>query len=79
MTRRSPNVPDIITPEWVAEFVAVVRYVAEDHDDEVAHAREDEMHVAVLLAIATGKCSDPAACASAALESNRIKFARWCA
>ena len=48
-------------------------------DFEAAHAAEDDLHQEVLLAIARGRCEDPAACASAALRTQGIDFARYCA
>ena len=47
------------------------------HDPEGAHALEDTMRESVLLAIATGRCVDPKACAAEALKSNEIAFDRW--
>ena len=46
-------------------------------DDEGAHIAEDELYMDVLKAIAEGRCDDPAACASEALKSDNIDFARW--
>lgn len=48
-------------------------------DDEAAHSMEDDLHQRVLSAIAKGRCADPQACAAAALKTNEISFARWCA
>lgn len=48
-------------------------------DDESAHAEEDRLHCAILLAVAEGRCDDPRACAREALKSLDIAFARWCA
>lgn len=49
------------------------------HDDEMAHSEEDRMRESVLRAIADGRAIEPAKCAAAALESDQIDFARWCA
>jgi hypothetical protein len=48
-------------------------------DDEVAHSYEDDLHRAVLRAIATGRATDPVAVAEAALRTVGVDFARWCA
>ena len=58
---------------------AVTKIEGLTHDDEAAHAEEDDLHVAVLKAIADGKCADPAACAREALKTTEMKFARWLA
>ncbi len=50
-----------------------------DWDDESAHAAEDDIHQAVLAAIAAGICEDPAGCAKAALKTLEQEFHRWCA
>jgi hypothetical protein len=65
------------TIDDVRAAVEVIR--AEANDDESAHGTEDELHEAVLQAIADGSCPDPKAWASAALESTKIRFSRWCA
>lgn len=46
-------------------------------DPEYAHGLEDELHVAVLTAIANGTCDDPVACAAEALKTEDIDFVRW--
>lgn len=48
-------------------------------DDEMVHSREDDLHQAVLDAIAKGECDDPQECARIALTTLDIKFNRWCA
>lgn len=48
-------------------------------DDEVAHSMEDDLHQAVLLAIADGTAEEPKIMARLALESLNINFSRWCA
>lgn len=65
------------TLEDVLAAVDMIR--AEASDDESAHGTEDELHGAVLHAIADGSCPDPKAWAAAALESTKISFSRWCA
>jgi hypothetical protein len=45
-------------------------------DAESAHLAEDGLYVWVLRAIADGECADPAACATAALMANAVRFAR---
>ena len=49
------------------------------HDDEKAHGLEDDLHHAVLRAIANGTATDPAECARRALKTLSLDFARWCA
>ncbi len=48
------------------------------HDNEAAHGKEDELHQAVLLAIADG-ADNPAELAREALKTTELGFARWCA
>lgn len=50
-----------------------------DGDEERCHSMEDELRGDVLLAIADGVVEDPEGVASAALRTDDIKFARWCA
>ncbi len=47
-------------------------------DDEEAHAFEDDMRNAVLVAISEG-AANPAGLAGLALISSTIQFSRWCA
>ena len=61
----------------VSHQLEEIRAVASD--DEQAHSLEDELHRAVLGAIADGSCVDPVACARLALTSKNIEFERWCA
>ena len=57
---------------WVAEIEAI------SGDDEAAHLEEDRLYKAVLAHIADqgGLHAD---LAEAALEAEKISFARWCA
>lgn len=64
-----------VTPEWVAGEVAHIRECAED--PEAAHGLEDDLHKAVLYAIAEGECAGPQACAVAALKTLEVDFPRW--
>ncbi len=48
-------------------------------DDEATHVTEDDLHQSTLRAIADGKCENPRECARAALKTQEISFARWCA
>jgi hypothetical protein len=66
-----------MTPDWIRGRVRDIEAMA--WDDESAHGEEDELWAAVLLAIANGETDDPAECAKAALETQGIRFARWCA
>lgn len=59
----------------LSRIVDLVRF----HSHEVAHIAEDQLHAKVLASIADGTCDDPAACAKAALKSERIQFDRGCA
>jgi hypothetical protein len=52
---------------------------ASRRDDEAAHSMEDDLWRDVLTAIACGMCDNPAACANAAIRTQEIEFARWCA
>lgn len=67
----------MMTVADVAARVQAIRSSA--GDDEVAHGMEDDLHQDVLRAIADGRCEDVRGCATAALETKTIKFARWCA
>lgn len=65
------------TLEDVRKAVEHVREV--QGDPEAAHEAEDLLFREVLLAIATGQCEDPKACAAEALKTRRLGFRRWCA
>ncbi len=47
------------------------------NDDEAAHICEDDLYLEVLTAIANNNCHCPSACARAAIQSQKLKFARW--
>jgi hypothetical protein len=66
-----------MTPEDVRKRVKKIESLK--GDPEAAHGEEDDMHVAILQAIANNTCDDPAKCAKVALETERIEFPRWCA
>lgn len=67
-----------LTKEEVEAAVEDIRKIA--GDDEAAHGDEDELHCAVMQAIADGTWRDsPAALCRAALKTKEIDFARWCA
>jgi hypothetical protein len=68
-----------MTPDEVLRRISVIQAADDDHDDERAHAREDELYRDVLSAIAEGRCGDPAECARLALTTQEINFNRWCA
>lgn len=70
---------DMLTVEDVQARMAMVRRYAEVEDHEGAHATEDEIHILVLVAIATDRCTNPAAVARAAVASKNIDFRRDCA
>lgn len=63
-----------MTPEYIKEALATLRECAGDSD--IAHGMEDRLHREVLRAIASGQCAEPAECASLALTSENIDFAR---
>lgn len=67
----------MITPQDVESIVAKISGIADD--DEAAHSAEDRLYRTVLEAIATGACSDPQACAAAALKTAAMDFSRYCA
>ncbi len=70
-----------MTVEDVRARVEEIRAKAEEGDDEVAHSREDDLYRDVFQAI-IATCqpeSYPWAMARAALKTNEIEFARWCA
>jgi len=67
----------MMTVEFVKAAVAAVERVG--GDDEQAHSQEDDLHLAVLTAIAEGTCEDPQACAKEAIKTVALDFARWCA
>jgi hemerythrin-like domain-containing protein len=70
--RRQLGLP--LTVERVKRCVQYIRDV--QGDDEVAHAREDELHRAVLAHVASG--FDGTAVAAAAVKTTKLKFSRWC-
>lgn len=70
MTRRRP-----ISLARIEIHLADIRDYAATGDNEVAHSREDHLHTEVLQAIAAG-APDPAALATAALQTRTIKFER---
>jgi len=66
-----------LTVGMVNEAVEHIRKIA--GDDEAAHSEEDGLWHDVLLAIAENRVDDPKVIAKAALQTQHIKFARWCA
>ena len=64
-----------MTPDAIRAALASIASHADD--PECANALEDALHVDVLEAIATGKCHDPRLCATLALQTQAIAFARW--
>jgi len=65
--------------EIVGGVDGVLRHIDEmrEYDSEIAHMSEDQLHHAVLRAIATGQADDPKALAAAALQTLRLNFDRW--
>jgi len=70
------------TPDPTLTAEDIARRLAEIHatqgDDEAAHGMTDELHCAVLAAIAVG-APDAPLLAAAALCTETLDFARWCA
>lgn len=66
-----------MTPAQVDTWVNDIRILASDA--EAAHKSEDDLYLALLTAIAEGRCKDPAECARVAIQSKNIAFHRWCA
>lgn len=64
-----------MTIDEIRERVEIIRGLSDD--PERAHGVEDELHQAVLDAIAKGLCVDPAACAAEALKTLELAFPRW--
>jgi len=75
LDRAQPTAP-LLTAEDIARRLAEIHAV--QNDDEVAHGKADDLHRDVLAAIAAG-APDPALLASAALRTETLDFARWCA
>lgn len=66
-----------MTPDEIGKRVIEIAQMI--GDPESAHTEEDRLHQAVLRAIASGDCDDPAACATMALRTLELDFPRWCA
>lgn len=65
-----------MTLDEVLQRVAHIESI--NADDEAAHSEEDQLHQAVLQAIALGS-PYPQELAALALKTRDIEFARWCA
>lgn len=63
--------------EDVEREVERIRGMADD--DESAHSTEDALWERVLRAIASGETDDAPGIAAAALKTQTVDFARWCA
>ena len=61
----------------VKSVLSVIKKAASAGDHERAHELEDDLHQAVLQAIADGTAKDPENMAKAALESLNLDFERW--
>ncbi len=66
----------MITQSDVRRRVKHIEGIADD--DEAAHVEEDELYLEVLRAIVDGH-PDGVKLATLALETQRMRFARWCA
>ena len=64
-----------MTPETIQQAVDYIRAVQDDPEE--AHNAEDQLHQAVLAAIAGGLVDDPAECARVALTTAEMTFPRW--
>ena len=67
----------MLTVKEVRAAVQAIKH--EQTDDEAAHVDEDRLHQMVLEAIAKGTAEDARGCARAALRTQKLHFARWCA
>ena len=63
------NVEDV--DQWLKRIEEI------SNDDEKAHELTDDLHKAVLRAIADRSCEDGQALAHTALKSETIEFRRW--
>lgn len=63
----------------INDKLAEIKHLADSGDDEEAHAKQDELYVSVLEAIAVGAISgeDIVTCCKAALTAQDIAFSRW--
>lgn len=73
--QRAVNTP-ALTAEDIARRLAAIHAVQDD--DESAHGLADDLHRDVLAAIAAG-VPDAQLLAAAALRTETLGFARWCA
>jgi hypothetical protein len=67
---------DFVTPTGVQRSIDAIARHPNTHNN---HDIEDELYERILRAIATGKCSDPVACAALALETKQFTFPRYTA
>jgi hypothetical protein len=74
-TPARPGEPGL-TAEDIARRLAAIHAVRDD--DEDAHGKTDDLHRDVLAAIAAG-APDAPLLAAAALRTETLDFARWCA
>lgn len=68
-----------MTPNDILKSLEEIQKYADEDDDESAHSAEDSLYVELLESISNDKCTDPKTCARLVLESNKMKFNRWCA
>lgn len=66
-----------MTMEEIEKAVQHIREIA--GDDEAAHGREDELHVAFIRHVADTACAELAKKARRVLTTSKIRFSRWCA
>lgn len=79
LAKASEEPRDFVTPDWIAAQVKLLRKAqAEDEDHEAAHSSADTLHRIVLKAISQG-IKWPCLCSYEALQTEKIKFERWCA
>ena len=65
-----------MTAADILKRIESVKQMAAEQDDAKAHGMEDDLHVEVLEAIASG-ATNPEVLARTALMTRQIKFSRW--
>lgn len=67
-----------MTVAEVRKRIKEIKRLVAEHDDEVAHGKEDDLRDEVLRAIAYGGAANAGALVRAVLKTGEIKFARHC-
>jgi len=68
-----------MTDDQIKADLQAIQAAADHGDSEVAHGREDDLFISVLMGIRDGKIADPAKAAELALRSRSLCFPRRCA